>query len=198
LDKITGSGHGHVPYRCFTHRVGKPIWKTQHSRNGGDIQNHTSTTRFHDWDDRLQTIVDTLDIYTENPIKIPFSRVFRGADIRDSGIVDQNLNTFFELSNLSNRFGDLGLVSHITQMGEGDAFPLLNLTDNAVSSVSINVKEMETSSPFRKLESDRPSYSFTASSDNCDLTIQAQIILLSRLLFIGTSRRIKLSNTLKG
>ena len=68
--------------------------------------------------DRVHAVIETFDVDPDETIKIRLGRALDGSDVRDAGVIHQNMNSFATEQLAQNAF-HLRLVSHIANVDRG-------------------------------------------------------------------------------
>src|SRR6266404_4466246 len=113
---ILGDGIGHGDYRTLAHRIRKAISQGCGARDGSHIQNHTAALRFHVPDSGVRAVVDALHVDAEETVEIGFRRSLDGPDVRDTRVVDENIEASLPRQSVENFFC-ARLIGNITRVG---------------------------------------------------------------------------------
>src|SRR5258706_1441622 len=95
LHVVLGDGVGHGDYGAFTGRVGKAVAETGGASDGSNVDNHAAAVGFHMRDARVDAVVIALHVDEHHAIEIGFGSVFNVSDVRNSGVIDKEVDAFF-------------------------------------------------------------------------------------------------------
>src|SRR5215469_16407567 len=92
-DEVHRDGSGHGQHRTLAHRVCKTIDLADQRGYRSKIENRAATGPFHPRHRSSRAKKQSLDVDRIDAIEIPFARAFNDSDMRDAGIVDQDVET---------------------------------------------------------------------------------------------------------
>lgn len=118
LNVILGYGIGHGDDGTLAHRVREAVGQRRRACDGSHIENHASAVRFHVTDALVDAVVDPFYIDAKEPVEIVFVGAFHGSDMRDPGVVHQDVDTFLG-EDLLKRLPDLPLICNVAGMDGG-------------------------------------------------------------------------------
>ena len=115
LDVILGYGISHRDDGALAHGVGKAVGESRGACYGSHVENHASAVRFHVRNALMNTVVDAFYIDAEEPVEILFGSSLDGSDVRDSGVIHQDVNALLG-EHLLKCFPHLPLVRDIARV----------------------------------------------------------------------------------
>lgn len=92
---IAGDGIGHSDDGALAGGIGEAICQADAAGNRGDIEDHAATGALHRRDAGEHAVIETLHIDAKDAIEILLGCVFEFADVRDAGVVDENVDAAF-------------------------------------------------------------------------------------------------------
>jgi len=82
----------HGDHRTLAHRVSETVGQAGGPGDRREVQNHSSTRLLHMSNDRVHTVVEAFDVYSQDAIEVFGGSALDGSDMGDSGVVDEDVN----------------------------------------------------------------------------------------------------------
>jgi hypothetical protein len=124
-------------------------------------------------DSGLHAVVEAFYIYAKDAVEVFFSGAFDGADVRDSGIVDENRKAVAWKKLIEERV-DLVTVGDIAQVRGGVSAGSGDLLAGSLGVVEIDVEDAERGSVGGELARDGAADAAASAGDDGDATVEAE------------------------
>jgi hypothetical protein len=162
---------GHGQHRALAHRIGKSIGEARDGRNRREIQNHASSGCLHGIDCGAHAVVDALHVDTEDTLEVLIAGALQLANMRDSRIVDKDVNRAAAPDLAENVF-DLLLIGDVAQMPLRRATLVANRGRGFFGVLLIYFDDVNRGARLREADCDRLTNAACAASDDCSLAVQ--------------------------
>jgi hypothetical protein len=130
----------------------------------------------------VDAVVKTLYVDPKHAVKIIFGCVLGIADVRDAGVIYQNVDTIVP-ENLGETGDDFGLISNIAGMGRRCPSRAGNFRRNGFGILCADINNVHRGAMGRELVRDRPANSTPAAGNDCSLPVKAKLACAS--IFAG-------------
>src|SRR5277367_2386475 len=90
---IPGDGIGHGNHRALARRISKAVRQTRRARDGRHVENYAAAARFHVGDGGEHAVIDAFYVHLQNSVEVALRGGFEFANMRDTGIVHQGVDS---------------------------------------------------------------------------------------------------------
>jgi hypothetical protein len=122
----------------------------------------------------IDAVVEALYVDSEDLVEISFRSVFGVANMRDAGVIYQDMDTIATVD-FGERGHYFGLTAYITGVGCGGPAGARNFRRDCLRIFGADIKNVDRSSIGCEFVSDGAANSATATSDNRSLTVQEKL-----------------------
>jgi hypothetical protein len=170
-DVVARDRVGHGQHRALAHRIGKSVGEASDSGDRRQIQNHTASGCLHGIDCGVHAVVDALHVDTEDTLEVLIAGVLQLANVRDSRIVDKDVNRAAAPDLAENVF-DLLLIGDVAQMPLRRATLVANRGCGFFGVLLIYFDDVNRGARLREADCDRLTNAACAAGHDCSLAVQ--------------------------
>jgi hypothetical protein len=170
---VAGNGIGHRDHRALAHRIGEAIGQPRGSRDGSHIDYYAASGTLHVADNRVHAVIKTFDVDVHDAIKILWSCRFHRSDVRNARIIHQNVNSGVPCEVVECSL-NLDLIRDVACVCKSGATVRSNLLARFLCCRLVEVKNVDSRSARRELQSNRSSNATAATGDQGGFAIKSK------------------------
>lgn len=169
---IASNGIRHRNHGSLAHGVGKAVGQAGRSRDGRDVQDH-STGVLHVANDGVHAVVEAFDVDAKNTVEVFGCRALDRADVRDSGIVHEDGNAI-AATDVCKCCIDLRGIGDVARVGGGGAATCCDLGAGLGCGGLTYIQNANSSAVGRKFQCDGATDAAAAAGDRGNFAVQSK------------------------
>jgi hypothetical protein len=170
---VARDGISHGQHRALAHRIGKSVGEACGGSDRGEVQNHAASGSLHIINRGVHAVVDTLHVDTEDALEVLIASALQRANVRDSCIVDKDVNRT-AAADLAENILYLLLIGDVAQVPLRCATLAANCRRSFFGMLLIYFEDVNRGACLREADCDRLTDAACAASDNCSLAFQQE------------------------
>src|SRR5438477_439233 len=170
---VTSHRVGHRNHCAFAGGIGKAVRQPGRSRDGCQVENDARAVRFHLRYGGVNAVVITLHVHTDNAIEIGFACSLNSPNVRDTGIVHQDVDSALFCDLLKSR-NDARLTSDITLVRGRRSSSAHDLLRNSFGLILVHIQDSNHRVILCELESDGASDTAAGAGDHRGFPVETE------------------------